>query len=230
MKKSIILLSGGLDSATVLAQRVEEVGAQNIIALTMYYGQKHDKEIQCAKKLCEYYHIKKHIIKNLSDVFSDSDCTLLQGSLEDISETSYEEQTKGNKIPTTYVPFRNGLLLSYATVVALDNNADSIYIAAHKDDACGAAYPDCTVEFINYISKAIYAGSGEQVQVKDPFINSSKSDIVATGLKLKVPYEYTWSCYKGNEKPCAKCGTCIDRARAFEVNNVTDPLYTVRVD
>ena len=114
--------------------------------------------------------------------------------------------------------------LSIATVMAISRGCDIIYYGIHKDDAAGNAYPDCSYEFNAYMKNAINAGSGGQVDIVAPFVKCTKSDIVRIGMELNVPYEMTWSCYNGGEKPCGKCGTCIDRAKAFEANNAVDPL------
>ena len=99
-----------------------------------------------------------------------------------------------------------------------------IYYGAHSDDAAGNAYPDCSDAFNNAINDAIYIGSGNQLKVEAPFVNLTKADIVKIGLELKVPYELTWSCYEGKDRPCGTCGTCIDRAQAFALNGVKDPV------
>ena len=98
-----------------------------------------------------------------------------------------------------------------------------IYYGAHSDDAAGNAYPDCSCEFNEAIGRAVYIGSGNQLKIEAPFVNLTKADVVRKGIELKVPYELTWSCYTGGEKPCGKCGTCLDRQRAFEENGISDP-------
>ena len=111
--------------------------------------------------------------------------------------------------------------------MAMSKGCDVIYYGAHKDDAAGNAYPDCSIEFHMAMTKAISIGSDKAVEVKDPFIDKTKADIVKIGTKLKVPYEKSWSCYNGGEKPCGKCGTCLDRIKAFELNGLVDPLMEV---
>ncbi len=98
-----------------------------------------------------------------------------------------------------------------------------IYYGAHSDDAAGNAYPDCSQAFNGAMGQAIYIGSGKQLRIEAPFVSHTKAEVVKKGLKLKVPYELTWSCYEGGEHPCGKCGTCIDRAEAFAKNGVKDP-------
>lgn len=226
--KAIVLFSGGLDSTTCLAVVIDKYGKENVIALSLYYGQKHSKELECAEKISKHYGVK-HIKFDVSKIFESSNCSLLTDSTKRIPEKSYDEQlkeTNGQPV-TTYVPFRNGLFLSIAASIAISNNCQEIYYAAHKDDAAGNAYPDCSTNFNKTISKAIFIGSGNAVNVKAPFININKADIVKQGLRLKVPYEKTWSCYNGGKKPCGKCGTCLDRIKAFELNGLVDPLLEV---
>lgn len=224
--KEIVLLSGGLDSATCLALAVEQEGAKNVTALNMYYGQKHKKEIECARKIADYYKVR-YIEMDLSPVMAYSDCSLLEHSKKNIAHSTYEQQTKeaNGKPVETYVPFRNGLFLSAAASVALSIGAEKIIYGAHADDAAGAAYPDCSLAFVRNMNSAIIEGSAGQVRIEAPFVSVNKAGVVKEGLRLGVPYEYTWSCYEGGDKPCGKCGTCIDRQRAFEANGKEDPIY-----
>ena len=224
--KAMVLASGGLDSTTALALAVDKHGKDNVIALTISYGQKHDKEIQSAIKVAEYYGVE-HLFLDLTKIFQYSDCSLLKHSDEAIPEKSYAEQieeTKGDTRVSTYVPFRNGLFLSSAASIAISKECNVIYYGAHSDDAAGFAYPDCSQDFVDHMNKAIYEGSGHQLKLEAPFATFTKKDIVRMGIELKVPYELTWSCYEGNDKPCGKCGTCIDRQAAFEANGITDPV------
>lgn len=223
--KALVLFSGGVDSTTCLAMAVEKYGAENVIALSIFYGQKHEKEINAAKKTAEYYGVIWKTL-DLTPIFADSDCSLLAKNGEAVPQTTYAEQLKetDGKPVSTYVPFRNGLFISSAASIALSNECGVIYYGAHSDDAAGNAYPDCSDAFNNAINDAVFIGSGEQLKVEAPFVNMTKADIVKKGLELKVPYELTWSCYEGGEHPCGLCGTCRDRIAAFEANGVTDPL------
>ncbi len=223
--KALVLFSGGVDSTTCLAMTVKRYGAENVIALSVSYGQKHIKEIKAARSIAQYYGVK-HLQLDLASIFEGSDCSLLQGSDSEIPKESYAQQlTKTDGAPvSTYVPFRNGLFLATAASVALSNGCGVIYYGAHSDDAAGNAYPDCSQSFNNAINEAIYIGSGKQLRVEAPFVGLTKADVVRRGLELNVPYELTWSCYEGGEKPCGVCGTCRDRMAAFEANGVTDPI------
>ncbi|MCI8308392.1 MAG: 7-cyano-7-deazaguanine synthase QueC [Lachnospiraceae bacterium] len=223
--KVLVLVSGGIDSTTCLALAVDKYGRENVSALSMYYGQKHDKELACAKKVAKVYEVD-YMELNLSSIFAQSNCSLLRHSSEDIPKESYADQLdKRDGVPvSTYVPFRNGLFLASAASIALSKECSLIYYGAHSDDAAGNAYPDCSSSFNNAMNDAIYIGSGNQVKIEAPFVNMTKKDVVAKGIELSVPYELTWSCYEGHEKPCGVCATCIDRQRAFEENGVKDPL------
>ena len=223
--KALVLFSGGVDSSTCLAIAVAKYGAKEVLALSVSYGQKHSKELEAAQKIAEYYGVMLKTI-DLSKIFEDSNCSLLQGSTEDIPTESYDEQLKksGGSPVSTYVPFRNGLFLSCAASVALSFGCNEIYYGAHSDDAAGNAYPDCSSEFNDSINRAIFIGSGDRLTVCAPFIGLSKAEVVKRGLELGVPYELTWSCYSGTDKPCGVCGTCRDRIAAFEKNGVNDPL------
>lgn len=225
MKNALVLTSGGVDSTTALALAIDKYGKDHVLALSISYGQKHSKEIEAAKAVARHYGVEQ-LFLDLGPIFQYSNCSLLQQSTEDIPEESYAEQiekTGGETPVSTYVPFRNGLFLSAAASIALSRDCEVIYYGAHADDAAGFAYPDCSPVFNNAMNTAIYEGSGHQLRIEAPFVNKNKSDIVALGLRLNVPYELTWSCYEGGNKPCGKCGTCIDRAAAFAANGVTDP-------
>ncbi|MCR4640247.1 7-cyano-7-deazaguanine synthase QueC [Ruminococcus sp.] len=222
--KALVLFSGGVDSTTCLGIAVNKYGADEVLALSLYYGQKHSRELEAARKIAAHYGVK-HKELDLALIFADSDCSLLSSSTEDIPKESYAEQLKktDGKPVSTYVPFRNGLFLSSAASIALSNGCTEIYYGAHSDDAAGNAYPDCSSDFNDAINRAIYLGSGGELRVTAPFIGMNKAQVVAEGLKLGVPYELTWSCYEGGDKPCGVCGTCRDRIAAFRANGMDDP-------
>ncbi len=223
--KALVLFSGGVDSTTCLALAVEKYGSENVIALSISYGQKHEREIESAEAIAKHYNVKLLYI-NLAKLFIYSDSSLLSHSDKEIPHDEYASQLqKNNGSPvTTYVPFRNGLFLSTAASIAISKGCEVIYYGAHGDDAAGSAYPDCSDAFNEAMNKAIYEGSGQFVHIEAPFVNMTKADVVREGLRLNAPYEYSWSCYEGNEKPCCECGTCRDRIKAFKANGVDDPL------
>lgn len=225
--KALVLLSGGVDSTTCLAMAVSRYGAEEILALSVSYGQKHSRELESAQKIADYYHVKFRTL-DLAPIFEGSDCSLLSSSNQEIPPESYADQIKktGGKPVSTYVPFRNGLFLSCAASIALSEGCSEIYYGAHSDDAAGNAYPDCSSDFNNAINSAIAIGSGQQLSVTAPFIGLNKAQVIAKGLSLDVPYEMTWSCYEGSDKPCGLCGTCRDRQAAFHANGIEDPALS----
>lgn len=226
-KKALVLSSGGVDSTTCIGIAVNEVGSENVSTVSVFYGQKHNKELDCAEKVANFYGLK-HYVLDLSNVLQYSNCSLMKNSTENIPLMSYADQIKENgegKV-STYVPFRNGLMLSAVAALAQsiypDDDVD-IYLGAHADDAAGRAYADCSEEFTSAMNTAIVIGTYGKVRVVAPLVNMNKAEVVKTGLTLNVPYKLTWSCYAGGDKPCGKCGTCIDRAAAFAANHVHDP-------
>lgn len=224
--KALVLSSGGLDSTTCVGIAVDKYGKENVATLSAYYGQRHDKELACAKKVADFYGLD-HYELDLSKIFEASNNPLLKQSTESVPEGSYEDQQKENKMVATYVPFRNGLLLSSATSFAgslfPDEEVVVIY-GAHADDATGEAYADCSQAFADAINSAIKIGTYNKVWLEAPLVALTKAEVVKKGIELAVPFELTWSCYNGGDKQCGKCGTCIDRRRAFALNGMDDPV------
>ena len=204
---------------------VDKYGSENVVALSISYGQRHEKELKAARDIARYYHVEQRFL-DLAAIFADSSCSLLAHSERDIPKESYAEQLEqaDTKLVSTYVPFRNGLFLSSAASMALSLECSVLYYGAHHDDWAGNAYPDCSREFVAAMNNAIMEGTGGELHMEAPFVEWSKADIVKKGLELNVPYELTWSCYEGGDKPCGVCATCIDRKRAFELNGSVDPL------
>lgn len=226
-KKAVVLSSGGVDSTTCISIAIDELGSENVSTVSVFYGQKHSKELECAKKIAEYYGVK-HYELDLSAIFKYSNCPLLSHSTEEIVHESYAEQIakNGEGMVRTYVPFRNGLMLSAVASLAVSiypNDMVDIYLGAHADDSAGRAYADCSEEFTKAIGKAINIGTYEKVNLRAPLVNLTKAEVVREGLELGTPYQLTWSCYEGGETPCGTCATCIDRAIAFKLNGIEDP-------
>ena len=231
MKKTlaVVLSSGGLDSTTLLALAVKSYGFENVVSISVSYGQKHSIELEQAEKIAKYYKVD-HEVVDLSNIMQYSNCALLQGSTNEIKDKSYAEQIAEEGTVNTYVPFRNGLMLSSVAAIAYSLIEDTDYtdavicIGNHADDSAGNAYADCSFEFIEAMNKAIKIGTYNKVQIQALFTNLNKAQIVKVGLKLNVPYELTRSCYKDSEESCGVCGTCIDRLKAFAKNGVEDPI------
>lgn len=228
MYKAIILLSGGLDSTVLLNHLVtqEIYPVDNIMALTLYYGQKHKREIEAAKDVCNHLGIKNHIIKELPMIFSGYGSTLVDDDKPNV-ELTYEEAQKISDISPAYVPFRNGNLLAAATTISLVQKANHLFIATHKGDTGiegGYVYPDCTYEFNKAMAEAISFGTNGKVELLVPFQFMTKAEIVKIGIMDNAPFHLTWSCYNGREHQCGKCSTCLERINAFTENNEIDPV------
>lgn len=229
-EKAVILSSGGVDSTTCVGIAVERFGKENVCTVSVFYNQKHSKELECAQKVANHYGVD-HTVIDLSGthIFDYSECPLLKGSNKDIRHESYADQIAkdGEGMVETYVPFRNGLMLSSVAAFAVSKYPDNIvhiYLGAHADDAAGSAYADCSKEFTDAMYEAISIGTYDKVKVEAPLVNMNKAEVVKTGLELNVPYSLTWSCYEGGDVQCGTCGTCIDRKNAFRANGVEDPV------
>lgn len=224
-KKAMVVFSGGIDSTTCLAMAIDLYGKEKVVALSFTYGQKHSVELEHAKAITEYYGVE-HIIRDISEIYKgNTTCKLLKGN-EDVEHTRYEEQTEanGHHAVDTYVPFRNGIMLAYATALAIEKNCETIYYGAHADDASGNAYPDCSSAFNNAMGEAIKEGTGGEVRIYDPIIHLHKNEVIRRGIELGAPYYLTYSCYEGHEKPCGTCPSCRKRIESFLANEVTDPV------
>lgn len=231
MGKALVLSSGGVDSTTVLSMALENRKPEDVATLSVFYGQKHDKELESARRIADYYKVK-HYEVDLSSVYQFSESSLMANSEEEIPEESYDDELKlihsqGKKIISTVIPFRNGVLLSCVTALAMSifpEQEVDVYYGAHLGDAEGNSYADCTVEFTDALNKAINLGSYGYVNVVAPIVNMTKADVVKEGLRLKTPYELTTSCYNGRDKACGVCPTCRQRLEAFKANGVEDPI------
>jgi 7-cyano-7-deazaguanine synthase len=212
-------LSGGLDSTTCAAIATRDHGFGNVHGVSFIYGQKHDKEVVAAANVAEYFRMPHEVIQ-LPNVFKGSGSTLIDAD-KDNPECSYDE-IEG--ISPTYVPFRNGILVSYAAAVALTKGCDLVYFGAHSEDAANWAYPDCTPEFIGTMAAALYVGTYHKVRLIAPLQWMDKRDVVQVGLNLNAPYNMTWSCYNGRELACGVCPTCISRREAFTYWGSKDPI------
>lgn len=223
--KTLVLLSGGIDSTTCLAMSVRAYGPENVEAVSFSYGQKHVKELECAQAIAAYYKVKHTVLTVDSQVFAASSSTLIQGHGEMNHGKTYAEiQSESPGEVDTYVPFRNGLMLSQAAALAYSIGAYKIIYGAHSDDAAGGAYPDCTPEFYKAMNEAIFQGTGQKVRLDAPLLALNKAQVVKHGLELNAPYHLTRSCYEEDGLSCGTCATCLDRLEAFKVNNKLDPI------
>ncbi len=212
MKDGIIVLSGGMDSVTMLHEFASEIK----VAVSFDYGSKHNaKEIPFAALHCQQLGIQ-HIVIPLDFMTRYFKSSLLMGG-EDIPEGNYDDEN----MKSTVVPFRNGIMLSVAAGLAESHGLKRLFIANHFGDH--AIYPDCRAGFIKAMSEAVSEGTYEHIRIEAPYTGISKTDIAKRGAKLGINYAETWSCYKGGEKHCGKCGTCMERKEAFREAGLTDP-------
>lgn len=211
MKNSAIIVSGGMDSITLLYDHKDEIA----LGISFDYGSNHNaREIPFAKMHCERLGIK-HITINLDFMHQYFKSSLLDGA-EAIPEGHYAD----DNMKSTVVPFRNGIMLAIAIGIAESNNLDQVFIANHGGDH--TIYPDCRPEFINAIDAAATAGTYNNVKVIAPYTKITKSDIARIGERLGIDYAETWSCYKGGEVHCGKCGTCVERKEALAEAGIED--------
>ena len=207
MKDSVIIVSGGMDSITLLYDKKDEIA----LGISFDYGSNHNaKEIPFAEMHCKRLGIK-HITINLDFMHQYFKSSLLQGA-EAIPEGHYADEN----MKSTVVPFRNGIMLSIAIGIAESNHLKKVLIANHGGDH--TIYPDCRPQFIQAIDAAANAGTFVNVRVEAPYTNITKGDIERFGARVDIDYTETWSCYQGGEKDCGKCGTCIERIRMSRVN------------
>lgn len=212
MKDSVIIVSGGLDSITLLYDKAETIA----LAVSFDYGQNHGaKELPFAAHHCRKLGIP-HITIPLSFMHRYFKSSLLDGA-EAIPEEHYAEEN----MKSTVVPFRNGIMLAIATGIAESHGLKRVYIANHGGDH--TIYPDCRPDFIQAMDGAATAGTFVNVRIEAPYTNITKADIVRRGTALGVDYSKTWSCYKGSDVHCGKCGTCVERKEAFLEAGVKDP-------
>lgn len=211
MKDSVIVVSGGMDSITLLYDKKEEIA----LAVTFDYGSKHNaREIAWAKVHCGRLGIR-HIVIKLDFMQKYFTSSLLEGG-DEIPEGHYADEN----MKSTVVPFRNGIMLSVAAGIAESNGLKKILIANHGGDH--TIYPDCRPEFIGAMDRAIANGTYEDVRIDAPYTNITKADIAKIGKHLGIDYSETWSCYKGGERHCGKCGTCIERKEAMALAGIDD--------
>lgn len=224
---ALVVLSGGLDSTTCLALAVKEHGAEYTHAVSFQYGQRHSVELDCAREIAKAYDVSWNLIP--IDVFNGPRVSaLLSGSSTPMPEMTYDEISSSHGVSPTYVPYRNGMMLSIAVAKGLANLGDDdtmlVYAGMHAEDARGWAYPDCTPEFVGAMANAIYVGTYHRARLVAPLQYKSKAEVVALGLSLQVPFIMTHSCYLGERPACGVCPTCVGRLEAFKTNGITDPL------
>ncbi len=225
MKKAVVLLSGGMDSTTALYIAKSE--GYEIYAISFNYGQRHYKELDCAKIIAENAGVKEHIIVNTNmDAWGGS-------ALTDTNISVPDSNANNDKIPITYVPARNMIFLSYAASYAEVVGAQDIFIGVSEVDYSG--YVDCRQEFIDAMENAINFGTvcaveeGKKIKIRAPLVRMSKSDEIKLGIKLGVDFGLTWTCYRGEELACGTCDSCSLRLKAFEEAGLEDPIKYIGI-
>lgn len=211
MKDSVIIVSGGMDSITLLYDKKDEIA----LGISYDYGSNHNaKEIPFAEMHCKRLGIP-HITINLDFMHQYFKSSLLEGA-DAIPEGNYDE----DNMKSTVVPFRNGIMLSIAVGIAESHELKKVLIANHAGDH--TIYPDCRPEFIKAMNDTSKAGTYVNVEISAPYTNITKGDIARIGKELGIDYNETWSCYKGGEKHCGKCGTCRERQEALAYAGIKD--------
>lgn len=214
--EAVVLLSGGLDSTTLLYHTLQRVTSLEVLAVSFNYGQRHKKELESAQLIAEKNNV------DWAEVDLRSLGEMLHGSaLSDPSVRVPHGHYAAETMVQTIVPNRNAIMLSAAAGAAIGCGADRVMAAMHAGDH--AIYPDCRPEFILAFNTMLVIATESNVQVEAPFIHMSKMEIVSRGTELNVPYDMTWSCYEGGDIHCGKCGTCVERAEAFYLAGVHDP-------
>lgn len=211
-KDSVIVLSGGMDSVTLLHSEKERIA----LAVTFDYGSNHNaREIECARRQAARLGIE-HIVIPLAFMGQYFKSSLLSGA-DDIPEGNYDDEN----MRSTVVPFRNGIMLSVACGLAESRGLRHVLIANHGGDH--AIYPDCRPGFVEAMGRAMEEGTYDGVSILAPFTDISKAEIARIGARLGVDYADTYSCYKGGERHCGRCGTCTERREAFRLAGIPDP-------
>ena len=218
LKKAVVILSGGMDSVTTLYKAIAD--KYEVYAISFDYGQKHKKELTFAKKVCEINNIKHEIVDltNITSLISNS--ALTSKDIE-VPEGHYAQEN----MKATVVPNRNMIMSSIAIGYAVNIGAEAIYLGVHSGDHF--IYPDCRPQFVQALNLCAYLGNEgfceKSFRIVTPFMYKTKANIALEGHYMNVPYDFTWSCYKGGEKHCGKCGTCVERKEAFQLAGIEDP-------
>jgi len=214
--KSIVSLSGGIDSATVLASTLD--AGEDVRAVAFDYGSKHGLyELTAAEQIAGHYQIPLQVL-DLTHIFKHFDSNLLKTG-GDIPEGHYEDDS----MVLTVVPARNIIFASILVGYAWTQEASYVHLGVHAGDH--AIYPDCRPDFYSAMSQAVHLGTDGRIGLTAPFLHKNKAEIVKIGTELKVPYHLTRTCYKEQLVPCGLCGACQERKEAFALNEIQDPYY-----
>jgi len=219
---AVVLVSGGLDSSVLLHHMVRALHREPVHALSFNYGQRHSKEIECAKWQCHAAGVAEHRVLDLSflgEMIGDASALVAGGQpVPDLDELSRDQLDQ----PPTYVPNRNMMLLSIAGAYAEARQAQDVFYGAQALDEYG--YWDCTISFLEGLNAVLRLNRREPITIHAPFIRMKKAETVKLGLELGVDFSHTWSCYRGGETACGACPTCVERLKAFREAGASDPL------
>ncbi len=221
-KECVLLISGGMDSVTLLHYLVKEMKYKNVYGISFLYGQKHFREIECARWQMNILEMKYHYVLDLSEMASllKGGSTLIQGG-QDIPRL--EDIPEGERLqPPTYVPNRNMMFLAIASAWAEAIGVSDVFYSAQAHDEYG--YWDCTESFVERMNQVLELNRKHKINIYAPFLKISKQEILELGYRLGVDYSHTWSCYRGEEKACGECPTCVERLKAFEGIGKKDPI------
>ena len=213
-EKVVVILSGGMDSTTLLYDVLKQ--GKEVYALSFDYNQKHKKELHCASYTCQELKVP-HKIVDLA-VLSEVAPSALTRDDWKVPEGHYADEN----MKQTVVPNRNMVMLSLAVSYAIGMGAKHVYYGAHAGDH--DIYPDCRSSFVQAMQDAISLCDWTKVELHAPYLDIDKGDIVIKGKELNVNYSLTWTCYKGLERACGKCGSCTERLEAFEKASIKDPI------
>ena len=214
-KKVVVIYSGGMDSYTVLHKAIQQ--GLTPYALTFDYGQRHIKEIEVARGVCQELGVDHKII-DISAINQLIGGSSLTDSSIDVALGHYQEEN----MKSTVVPNRNMILLSLAIGYAVSIGAEKVYYGAHSGDH--AIYPDCRPEFVKKMNDVAAIANYEKTEIFSPYLNSNKIGILKDGIAMGLDYSKTWTCYNGREKACGQCGSCVERLEAFAENGIIDPI------
>ncbi len=219
---ALVLLSGGMDSSTLLYFVVRELSRHPVYALSAHYGQRHARELECARRQAAAIAVTDHHVIDLSFLgpLLRMGSTLIDGgaAVPDLTDVPPEDRNQ----PPTYVPNRNMLLLALAAACAEARGVCDVFYGAQAQDEYG--YWDCTRDFLERVNAVLTLNRRHPVRIHAPFVDRSKAEIVAIGARLGVDFAHTWTCYRGGDRACGRCPACIERLNAFQSAAIPDPI------
>ncbi|MBA4387753.1 MAG: 7-cyano-7-deazaguanine synthase QueC [Verrucomicrobia bacterium] len=221
MKRAVVLVSGGMDSTTLLHYLKKTEGVDELHAISFLYGQKHSREIKMARKQAKKAGVKVHKTIDISPFKHLTTGSALTDRTEPIPELS-KLSSEQRKQPPTYVPNRNMVFLSMAAAYAESVGIEELYYGAQLQDEYG--YWDCSIDFLERMNHVLRLNHKKPIRVRAPFVGLRKAELLRMGMEMGVDYSDTWTCYHGNKKPCGTCPSCVERGKAFAEVGMADPV------